>query len=77
MVFKCRNIATFKFEEEMSESDPERSADFRNSPRILKDIIKIIGHENTSLAFFNIRKSREKVLKDILKLSFYIFIRIR
>ena len=49
-------------EEEISQSDPERSADF------LKDIIKIIGHENTSLAFFfNFRKSREIILKDIIK----------
>ena len=66
----------------MSQSDPERSADFRNSPRILKDIIKIIGFVKEFMRillshFFYFRKSRETPLKDILKSSFNIFIKIR
>ena len=72
MVLKCRNIAAFKFW-------------WGNitiwSRKISWFFERYQNHRSweyfSRIFFFNFRKSREIILKDILKSSFYIFIKIR
>ena len=72
MVFKCRNIAAFKFwGGNITIWSRKISWFFERYYQNHR------SWEYFSRIFFNFRKSREIILKDILKSSFYIFIKIR